>query len=343
MKERVNVSTRPLKDGVSSVFLDYRIGGKRKRENLKLYLYPEKTAADRAKNAETMRVARAKRDRREFELEQMEAGIEVKARPTLVTFDEYLARYNEVAGSESVKANVPYAIGNMGGTFLQDMNRAWFVRYVRKMEEDGAKANTIRQYVTLIKGVLKMAKDDGIIQATPRTTDILPKKEQALRVYLTIDELRAMAAAPCKRPDVKRAFLFCCFTGLRISDVKKLRNEDIVNGTIVIRQKKTHEPVRIPINASARALLEDGGLPFSLHNEVTIRNAIGKWARAAGVDKHVTFHSSRHTFATLALSNDANITVISSLLGHRSVKTTQIYAHIVDEARRKAVDLIPEL
>lgn len=343
MKERVNVSSRPLQDGVKSLFLDYRIGGRRKRENLKLYLYPENTSADRAKNAETMRVANARRDQREFELEQMEAGVKVNARPKLITFNDYLSRFNELSSSQTTKNNVVYAISDQGNTFLQDMNTQWFCKFTKLMAARGFKANTIRYYCQLIKTVLGMAKTDGIITDVPKTSEVLPKFEPSMRVFLTIDELRKLAETPCKRSDVKRAFLFCCFTGLRISDAKKLTMNDIVNDVIVIRQKKTKDPVRIPLSASARALLEDGGLPFNIHNEVTINKDIGRWVRRAGIDKHVTFHCSRHTFATLELSNGIDIYTVSKLLGHQNVTTTQVYAKCIDEVKKKAVDAIPSL
>lgn len=343
MKERVNVSTRPLHDGVQSLFLDYRIAGKRKRENLKLYIYPGNSATDRAKNAETMRIAKARRDQKEFELEQMEAGVQVQARPRLMTFNEYLPRFNELSASQTTKNNVAYAINGEGDVLLQDMTAQWFMKFCKLLDSRGFKANTIRYYCQLIKTVLGKAQTDGLIQSVPKTSDAIPRAEQSMRVFLTIDELRKLAATPCKRADVKRAFLFCCYTGLRISDAKKLRQSDIVNDVIVIRQTKTKDPVRVPLNTSAKALLEDGGLPFNIHNEVTINKDIRRWVKLAGIDKHVTYHCSRHTFATLSITSGVDIYTVSKLLGHQNVNTTQVYAKCVDEVKKKAVDLIPNL
>ena len=68
-----------------------------------------------------------------------------------------------------------------------------------------------------------------------------------------------------------------------------------------------------------------------------------EWGVESGVGKEITFHASRHTFATLALTYGADIYTVSKLLGHHSIKTTQIYAEVVDEKKVKAVDLIPEV
>lgn len=346
MKERVTLARRPLKDGVVSLFLDYRIGGKRCRDNLKLYLYPEKTSMDKARNAETMRIANAERERREFELEQAEAGIFVKKRPTLVPFHEYVQKSlgrKKIAENtvKNIKAAVSIA-GDLADTFVQQINQSWFQKYVEAMEAKGYKANSIRLYVVIIRQILNMAKEDGVIERIPKTEDILPKKEKNVRTYLTIEEVRTLFDTECNNPEVKRAFLFSCFTGLRISDIFSLKNDNIIDGNIVIRQKKTAEPVIIPIGGNAEIFLSEG-LPFKLPRVNTINRSLKIWVKKAGIKKHVTFHISRHTFATMALSNGSDLYVTSKLLGHTSVNTTAIYAKIVDEARKKAVDAIPKL
>lgn len=346
MKERVTLAKRPLKDGVVSLFLDYRIGGKRCRDNLKLYLYPERTALDKARNAETMRIANAERERCEFELEQAEAGIFVKKRPTLVPFHEYVKKsLARKRITENTAKNIRSAVsiaGSMADTYIQLIDLAWFRKYVETMEARGYKPNSIRLYVVIIRQILNMAKDDGIIDRLPKTEDILPKKEKNVRTYLTIDEIRTLLDTECHNPEVKRAFLFSCFTGLRISDILALKSDNILDGNIVIRQKKTSEPVIIPIGANAEIFLREG-LPFRLPKINTINRNIGIWVKKAGIGKHVTFHISRHTFATMALSNGSDLYVTSKLLGHTSVNTTAIYAKIVDVARKKAVDAIPKL
>lgn len=346
MKERVTLAKRPLKDGVVSLFLDFRVNGKRCRENLKLYLYPEKTPLDRTKNSETMRIANAERDRKEFELEQAEAGITVKKRPTLITLRDFVAKSLARKITDNTKKNILSAeaiAGPLMDSFVHQIDQGWFRKFIATMEDRGYKPNSIRLYVVIIRQLLNMAKDEQLIDFVPKTAALVPKKEKNVRTYLTMDEVRLLLDTDCHNPEVKRAFLFSCFTGLRISDIVALKKENIVGDNIVINQKKTLEPVIIPIGENARKFLDDGGLPFRLPRINTINRNVHIWVKKAGIPKRVTFHIARHSFATLALSAGADLYVTSRLLGHTSVNTTAIYAKIVDEARKKAVDAIPKL
>ncbi len=118
---------------------------------------------------------------------------------------------------------------------------------------------------------------------------------------------------------------------------------------VEINQKKTGEPLYLPLSANAlqwlpeRGLAKDSDKVFALPHVSTVEKFLPIWAKDAGINKHITFHVSRHTNATLMLSFGADIYTVSKLLGHTNVKTTQIYAKIVDENKRKAVNLIPEI
>lgn len=146
---------------------------------------------------------------------------------------------------------------------------------------------------------------------------------------------------------IKTPFLFCCFTGLRISDVRNLKWSDIEDNVIKIRMQKTKEIVRVPLSENARMFLpktKTEGPIFNLpKNQTFIEEKLRKWANDAGVRKRLHFHVSRHTFATLALSSGADLYTVSKLLGHRNVTTTQVYATVLDQGRKKAVDSIPRI
>jgi integrase len=176
------------------------------------------------------------------------------------------------------------------------------------------------------------------------------------RVHLTPEELDLLADTPLAGElgaEMRRAFLFACLVGLRVSDIKQLKWGDIEMKPLQVckRQEKTKELVTIPLSESAWALINDG----ALHNHAALvfpmfgalrssRNDIlGKWANAAGLEKHVTWHIARHTFAVQALENGAEIYTVSRLLGHTDVKTTQIYADITDKTKRAAVDALPKI
>ena len=155
-----------------------------------------------------------------------------------------------------------------------------------------------------------------------------------------------MKETPCE-PRISYPFLFSCFTGLRLSDIKALKWTDIRNGVIFLRQQKTKEFVQVPIGKNAAKFIRENDSDKVFHDFPTCEEwhnrKIREWAKAAGITKHVSFHVARHTFATLALGNGADLFTVSKLLGHTKITTTQIYAKVLDEGRKKAVDAIPDI
>ena len=180
------------------------------------------------------------------------------------------------------------------------------------------------------------------------------KWPESKREYLTIDEVKKLIATPCKREDIKAAFLFACYCGLRISDVQKLRWKDIVQDgdqwRANIVMQKTKAPLYLPLSKQARKWMpERGDAPdddtvfHNLPKEGGTSKCLQEWVESAGINKKVTFHVSRHTFATMMLTLGADLYTVSKLLGHTSVKTTQIYAKIIDQKKDDAVSLVDNI
>lgn len=178
--------------------------------------------------------------------------------------------------------------------------------------------------------------------------------EEGTRMYLTIDELRAMQSARCEFPEIKRAFMFSCLTGLRRSDIIKLTWGEVHRQgeftRIIFRQKKTGGQEYIDITPQAAELIGERGkhqstdLVFGdIHSPSTTNAYLREWALRAGVDKNISFHCGRHTFATLMLDIGTDIYTVSKLLGHRELTTTQIYAKVMDKNKQAAVTLIPDI
>jgi integrase len=179
--------------------------------------------------------------------------------------------------------------------------------------------------------------------------DKIVKSEKTHRDFLTINELNLFLNADTKYNEIKNAFLFSCFTGLRISDLLKLTFNDIVNNEIILRQTKTNEPLRIPIpnnmidfiNSKRETNINNiFDLPKGLTN---INQYIKQIAKQVGITKNISFHTSRHTFAVLLISQGIDIYTVSKLLGHTDIKTTQIYADIVSESKLNAIEKINNL
>ena len=209
--------------------------------------------------------------------------------------------------------------------------------------------NTAGTYFAIFKAALKQAFIDGYL-----TVDLSSKikgipEQESRREYLTIKELNALATTPCEKDVVKRAALFSALTGLRHSDIQKLRWKEISleDGIVKLHftQKKTKGVEYMPISEQALQLCGEPRLPEQLVFEDLpepswISRPLKKWVESAGIRKNITFHCFRHTFATLQLSSGTDIYTVSKMLGHTNVKTTQIYAKVVDEKKNIASQVI---
>lgn len=204
------------------------------------------------------------------------------------------------------------------------------------------KVNTIHKSLRFIRTFLNRAKRQGLIKNNVFENYRL-KTEPSKREYLSIDELQALEALYLKNlssgaKNTLHYFLFCCYTGLRYSDVKRLRYKDIRENEIYITMHKTKDVVSIPIIDLATKFIG-----FGAPNEKIFRVCVSQVAnrhlkdiaKLAEINKDISFHCARHTFATFALSKGIPIEVVSKLLGHKEIATTQLYAKIVDGYKRE--------
>lgn len=218
----------------------------------------------------------------------------------------------------------------------------------------GNKTGTISQttastYYCIFKAALKQAFIDDFL-----TIDLAAKLKNiptnnVRRNYLTQAELDHLAETPCDKPIIKRAALFSALTGMRHSDIQKLKWGDVQkygNGyRLNFTQQKTKGVEYMPISEQAYQLCgtpkDDCMLVFEdLPDPSWISKPLERWIRAAGITRRITFHCFRHTFATLQLANGTDIYTVSKMLGHTNVKTTQIYAKVVNEKKEQAANAI---
>jgi integrase len=218
--------------------------------------------------------------------------------------------------------------GNKGGTLSQNSAATYFA-----IVKAGLHRAFIDEYLT----VDIAAKVKGI-------PDVKVKRET-----LTLEEAEMLAKTPCENEVLKRAFFFAVLTGIRLCDIQDLTWGEIAQTgsgwRVDFTQRKTHVVDYLPINEQAYSLCGERRGPNQrvfegLTGSSWISRPLKKWIEASGIKKHITFHCSRHTFATLQLERDTDIYTIKGMLGHTNVKTTQIYAHIVDKSKRNAADVI---
>lgn len=209
--------------------------------------------------------------------------------------------------------------------------------------------NSASTYFSIVKAGLHRAFIDEYL-----TVDISAKVKgipeiKVKRETLTLEEAKMLATTPCENEVLKRAFFFAVLTGIRLCDIHELTWGEIVETAsgkrVDFTQRKTHIVDYLPISEQAFSLCGEPQEPDrhifeGLTGSSWISRPLKKWMKAAGITKNITFHCSRHTFATLQLENDTNIYTVMSMLGHTNVKTTQIYAHIVDKSKRNAADVI---
>ncbi|MDX9882030.1 MAG: site-specific integrase [Prolixibacteraceae bacterium] len=209
--------------------------------------------------------------------------------------------------------------------------------------------NTAATYYSIFKAGLKQAFIDGYL-----TVDISAKikgiqDQESRREHLSVEELNILAETPCDRPILKRAALFSALTGVRHCDIQKLKWKEIqVVGEQVrlnFTQQKTKGVEYMPISEQAYQLCGKPGKPEQLVFEDLpdpswISGPLKRWIKSAGITRNITFHCFRHTYATLQLAGGTDIYTVSKMLGHTNVKTTQIYAKVVDEKKQKATKAI---
>lgn len=378
-KEPIRLRRRVIKNGNTSLYLDIYVNGRRSYEYLKLYLIPERNAQDKQKNRETLQLAEAIKSKRIVDLQNGRFGFEDSQRLNISVIDYFQSVVDKMklTGSHSY-GNFLSALSHFKifckhrkPTFA-DMTEQFALDWIEYLQtarrlnthKDQKKTdnkdmpllskNARAMYWMKFKSVLARAVKDKIIFKNPCDNIEGITGEQTERVFLTIDELRQMLDVECTNPLAKRAFLFSCLTGLRKSDIERLSWGDLsrVEGfwRITFRQKKTGGLMYLDISDEAREIIGDRGthkdsdLIFKgFYYSDKTNFALREWAHAAGIHKHLTFHSARHTFALLLLNESEDIYTVSKLLGHASVKTTQIYAHILDQKKRDAVLKIPKI
>ena len=241
---------------------------------------------------------------------------------------------------------------------FRDLNEQWcnsFKEFLlnsksRKSEKKNLATNSAVSYFNKIKAAMKQAFKDGILQ-TDVNSKVKPiKAQETVRQHLTLEELNRLVQTPCNYPLMKKAALFSALTGLRFSDIQKLKWSEVerIEGQgvfITFHQKKTKGMEVLPISDQALRLMGDErndselvfeGLTYSAYNN----KHLFQWIGAAGISKDITFHCFRHTYAVLQLQKGTSIYTVSKMLGHKDLKTTQLYANIVDEQKRQASEQI---
>jgi len=328
---------------------------KRKYESLNIYIEPSDT---KETIKEKMALAEKIKAKRILELSQKENGFKSNEINHLNFVEYFKKEMDKRNGNTKIVWKNCYKYLNTfanKGISIDLIDKKWLEQLIQYFQKKvGASSSAI--YFSKIKTALNEAVSDGIITSNPAKLVKTIKVDDKNTSYLTFEEIQKVAKTYTSNVEVKKAFLFSCYTGLRVGDIMKLKWSNIVEDKhndekifkVQIIQTKTKAVNYIPINATALKLIgmkqNGNALVFQLpSNRRKINRIIKKLLVDAQIEKPISFHSARHSCAVLLLANGADLYTVSKILGHKSIKSTQIYGKVIDASKNEAIKNLPQI
>ncbi|MEP6465852.1 MAG: site-specific integrase [Parafilimonas sp.] len=364
---KVKLRSKPITGNRQTLYLDFypaiahpETGKLTRRDFLGLYIIEKpKTPLDKIQNKETFALAENIRSKRQLEIQAGSFDF-LKKKTNDVNFIEYFNTLSKkqkesnidtwISAGKYLKkfAGEQMQSSKIDENFCNDFKD--FLLNSKSKRNTNLSQNSCHSYFARFRVALKQGFKDGIL-----TSDLYEKikpikQDETNREYLSMEELQTLANTSCSMPVLKKAALFSALTGLRFSDIQKLLWSEIRYSKneghfLQFKQQKTKGAEVLPISEQANSILGEKGLPDQRAFEGLIYSAyvnvhLKQWVLKAGILKPITFHSFRHTFATLQLSLGTDLYTVSKMLGHREIETTQIYAKVIDKTKREAANKI---
>jgi len=371
---KVSLRQKAISGNRKSLYLDFypaiphpETGVPTRREFLGLYIFDNaKKPIDKQHNKETNQLAEQIRQKREnninkpeiytgYEKEQLK--IKEQGELNFIAYFKKLADKRTESNSENwnsafkyletfTKGNLKFA--DLNERFCNDFKEYLLATVSNKSQKVKLSNNSAASYFNKFKASLKQAYKDDFLPKDLNSKIQSIKLVDTQREFLTIEELNTVSKFECDNILLKDAAIFSALTGLRHCDILKLvwGELEYIEGNgyfIKFKQQKTKGVEMMPISEYAYNLLGKRkeptvkvfeGLVYSAYENQKLK----KWIKLAGIKKKITFHCFRHTFATLQLSKGTDIYTVSKMLGNKELKTTQIYAKVIDPTKRTAAD-----
>lgn len=372
-KEPIKIRFKKLAKGNKSIYLDYYKNGCREYEFLGLYLIAEKTPLDKIANKNTLAAAtKIKADRI---VDLINGVANIKHKKNKILLQDYFINYTESRHITKIDYTLK-AVMQITKTIseetkkitLSDIDKKYCLHFLNYLTDESNKGykgrlgksiklTTAKAYYSVFNKVLNKAVKDGYININPFTQvdkEDKIKASEAEREYLTTEEVQRLINTPLKtKYDIKEAFLFSCFTGLRISDIRKLSLNNITTDKgvkrLILTQQKTKNINSFILSEQSlkwlptKARQKETEPIFKLPTKKALNKSVKIWADEADIAKNISFHTARHTFATMMLTFGVDLYTTSKLLGHTNITTTQIYAKIVDKKKDEAINLVDKI
>jgi integrase len=346
--KKIKLRCRPTDKKGYTLYLDLWSNGRRQYEFLSLYL--EGKTKSLQSDQDILRIGYGIRDQKEIELLEKRTGFELSEQKTKANFIDYFSALVQKKSHHNWNSCLKHLIDFAGRNITFSVVDRRFSENFKEYLLSKVDQNTAQSYFAKFKAALNIAVDKEIIKENPSRKVTIQKRETT-REFLTYEEIKKAIAAPCADREVKNAFIFSCFTGLRISDVRELTFDRINEEHLEFRQQKTQGVERLKLHPKAISIIKaqrelrknsENNKVFILPIDTsTINKYIRNWMKEAGIQKRITYHCSRHSFATLCLTFDVDIYTVSKLLGHRDLKTTEVYAKLVDRKKDEAIAKLP--
>lgn len=376
-----------MSDGNLSLYLDYYLGRvnvtdeatgeikskvQRKREFLHLTIFASpRTPLERQQNKDTLALAHKIRFEREQEFKEGNLGYRLKTNSNINFLDYYQSYIDGYTKKD--KRNIELSFKRFKD-FLSDtpeykkfsqritpqqIDRDMILAFVEYLQSRSVGEGAHTLYARF-KKVVAYAFEHGVFLKNPCNKITIKIDRGVLKKdVLSQEEMQQLIATHYKRenPNIRRAFIFCLYTGLRYCDVKDLTfaNIDFANRLLKFEQNKTkghssNSGVVIPLNDGLLKLIGEPTMPdnraelvFPLPSYEMCLKAVKRWVKRAGINKHISWHCARHSFAVNILNNGANIKTVASLLGHSGLQCTEKYTRAVDSLKQQAIDSLPTL
>ena len=376
---------KTLSDGQISLYLEYYLGYSkqydeekdkeavkiiRKKEFLNLYIWQApRTPLERQQNKETLELAKKIRFEREQEMKAGKLGYRLEKKDN-VNFLDYFQNYIDNYQKKDVRV-IMMALAKFKAflakkhpvyaNFIKpnNLNRDLMLEFVEYLQSIcvGEGAHTIFQR---FKKVVKYAEEHDVLHKNPCNGITCKIDDQVIKKdILSLEEIENLLNTRYQgeNPEIRKAFIFCLYTGIRFCDVVELKfsNVDYSNRLLSFEQNKTSghskaSNVVIPLNDGLISLIGRPSSPdnmdeviFKLPSHTMCLKALRHWTARAGITKHITWHCARHSFAVNILNNGANIKTVASLLGHSGLKHTEKYTRAVDKLKEDATNSLPKL
>lgn len=366
----IKLVKKKISDGRFSLYLSTCVDGKRKKEALGIILEKEQDKMTKEMNKIKLSIARSLQIKKELEYllnkfpdysQMLEYSVQGFTKETsneknlFEIYLDYINRYKK-ADIRILKASYNHLLqysqtDNLTITKVDKTFCTGFLDYLYQR----FKGNTPSLYFKKFKVLLNYCIDEGYIDKNPAINIHPVQKYSVTKEILTPEEIEKLALTPCSNPQVKRAFLFACHSGLRWCDIKGLKYENIDFSRNILRitqQKVSNHSVNavlfLNLNNSAIRLIGNETKDakeniFTLPTYACTLRIIKDWTEKAGIKKHISFHCARHTFITMLIDNGTGIKTTASLAGHSSTRHTEKYIHIIDHKKQEAVNKLPEL